>query len=334
MHARKTRQRKKEHMQTLQQRVDELKDEQVRLKQSIHEKNTANILLGMFSTTTKNAVNSIVDPKVDELLTRTSEEIPDATKIPELPALILPGHKSNKKKALSDCYVSLDSSTNRLPNDGIDYELLGKDRSKCTAAELDKIRRERNRMHAKRTRDRKRMFMEEMEEIIKQLQDENHLLQVHLNSLSCRGNLRVNESTSSDQSQYLRHEISPTQSMPSFDSKLREVGDTDDMHYNVSSNLYEPRKNSRVNGGFDKIKSLLALAKATESIKEDGSAYKIPPTDLISTTNNSRFWGDEIYTAVSDDSLYPEKKYRCIQGSEGMVPTSITTSRSNAIVWC
>ena len=40
MHARKTRQRKKEHMQKLQDRVDELKHEQVRIKQAISEKNT------------------------------------------------------------------------------------------------------------------------------------------------------------------------------------------------------------------------------------------------------------------------------------------------------
>jgi len=186
-------------------------------------------------------------------------------------------------------------------------------------------------MHAKRTRDRKRMFMEEMEEIIKQLQDENHLLQEHLNSLSCRGNVRVNESTSSDQSQYFRQGISPTQSKPSFDSQHKEVGGTDYIHYNVSSNLYESRKTSRVDGGFDKIKSLLALAKATELI-EDDSAYSIPPTDLINNTNKSRFWGDETYTAVSDDSL-PEKSI-CIQGSERTVPTSITTSRSNTTVWC
>eukprot|EP00584_Thalassiosira_punctigera_P012892 CAMPEP_0172553146 /NCGR_PEP_ID=MMETSP1067-20121228/48814_1 /TAXON_ID=265564 ORGANISM="Thalassiosira punctigera, Strain Tpunct2005C2" /NCGR_SAMPLE_ID=MMETSP1067 /ASSEMBLY_ACC=CAM_ASM_000444 /LENGTH=79 /DNA_ID=CAMNT_0013341265 /DNA_START=28 /DNA_END=263 /DNA_ORIENTATION=- len=50
MHARKTRQRKKEHMQKLQNRADELKLEQIRLKQAINEKNTASILVGLFQT--------------------------------------------------------------------------------------------------------------------------------------------------------------------------------------------------------------------------------------------------------------------------------------------
>ena len=59
MHARKTRQRKKEHMQKLQTRADELKLEQIGLKQAINEKNTANILVGLFQNNdgTENADN-------------------------------------------------------------------------------------------------------------------------------------------------------------------------------------------------------------------------------------------------------------------------------------
>lgn len=38
----------------------------------------------------------------------------------------------------------------------IDYELLSKDRSTCTPEELDRMRRERNRMHARKSRERKR----------------------------------------------------------------------------------------------------------------------------------------------------------------------------------
>merc|ERR1712232_867626 len=87
------------------------------------------------------------------------------------------------KKSKKSNEASL-SQQQQPPDDGIDYELLGKDRSKCTPEELDQIRRERNRMHAKRTRDRKRLFMEEMAEMCKVLEDENHLLQQHLNELN------------------------------------------------------------------------------------------------------------------------------------------------------
>ena len=181
MHARKTRQRKKEAMHTLQQSLDELKEEQIRLRQVINEKNTANILVGLFWSNGRNGVTE--DPGIETLLRRPPEEIPDASKLPELPALILPGQHHSKKQNNSN--ININSTSQAPPADGIDYQLLGKDRSKCTPAELDQIRRERNRMHAKRTRDRKRLLMDEMEKIIKKLEDENALLQDHLEALGC-----------------------------------------------------------------------------------------------------------------------------------------------------
>jgi hypothetical protein len=166
-------------MQVLQSKAEELKEEQICLKQSINEKNTASILVGLL-TKEKITGNRIEDPIVEELLCRPAEEIPDASKLAELPALILPGQHKSKKLTSSE---SVESKQD-LPDDGIDYELLGKDRSKCTATELDQIRRERNRMHAKRTRDRKRLFMEEMAEMCKRLEDENIILQSHLDNLN------------------------------------------------------------------------------------------------------------------------------------------------------
>lgn len=183
MHARKTRQRKKEHMNQLEGRVQTLKQRQVNVKLLIKEKNTANILLGMVSNfSDNNAASSTVDPKIDELLKRSTDDIPDSSKIPDLPALILPGNH-NKRRRLDSSSVS-SNVQQEYPNDGIDYELLGKDRTACTPEELDKIRKERNRMHAKRTRDRKRIFMEEMEKIIKQLEAENGLLEQHLSAIT------------------------------------------------------------------------------------------------------------------------------------------------------
>ena len=172
-------------MNSLQKRAEELKEEQIHLKQSINEKNTASILVGLFCT--ENACdNHSIDPKIEELLRRPTEDIPDASKLPELPALILPGQHNCKKLKSSESITS----DQTLPNDGIDYGLLGKDRSKCTPAELDQIRRERNRMHAKRTRDRKRLFMDEMAEMCKRLEEENALLQAHLKGLDDKGTIQ------------------------------------------------------------------------------------------------------------------------------------------------
>lgn len=178
IHARKTRQRKKEQLQSLQTKAEQLKGEQTKLKLSINEKQIANILTSKFESQSSSAA----DPMVEALLTRPDEEIPDPSNLPALQPLILPSGAQHSKRGNSNVNSSLELQ--ELPNDGIDYELLGKDRSKCSPAELDQIRRERNRMHAKRTRDRKRLFMEEMAEMCKALDGENLILQQHLNELN------------------------------------------------------------------------------------------------------------------------------------------------------
>lgn len=165
-------------MQSLQCRSEELKEEQLRLRQVINEKNTADILVGLFARSS-NADESNEDPRVEELLRRPSDDIPDSSKVPELPALILPGQHASKKITAP----TAEAAKSSLPDDGIDYDLLGKDRSQCTQEELDRIRRERNRMHAKRTRDRKRLFTEQMSEICRQLEEENELLRKHLSAI-------------------------------------------------------------------------------------------------------------------------------------------------------
>ena len=47
----------------------------------------------------------------------------------------------------------------------VDHELLTKDKSMCSTLELETIRRERNRMHAKKTRLRKKKMIQEMETV-------------------------------------------------------------------------------------------------------------------------------------------------------------------------
>lgn len=185
IHAQKTRLRKKEQMQVLQAKAAALKEEQVRLKQTINEKNTATILVRLFAEgSSSDAACRDEDPLVEELLRRPLEKIPDATTIPELPALILPGQHASKKMKANMQQQPLDvCSSSDLSLDGIDYELLGRNRSLCTPGELDLIRRERNRMHAKRTRDRKRIFTEKLAELCRELEDDNILLHLHLKKI-------------------------------------------------------------------------------------------------------------------------------------------------------
>ena len=180
VHAQKTRQRKKEQMLTLKTRAAELKEEQISVKQMINEKATASILVHLFAEgSSLEEVEScnISDPAVEELLRRSQDAIPDPSHIQDLPALILPGQHASKKINMTNYTMSPLSSS--LSADDIDYELLGRDRAQCNSEELDRIRRERNRMHAKRTRDRKRIYTEKLSELCHQLEEENILLHEH-----------------------------------------------------------------------------------------------------------------------------------------------------------
>eukprot|EP00968_Pinguiococcus_pyrenoidosus_P010182 scaffold803_cov310-Pinguiococcus_pyrenoidosus.AAC.95 len=53
-------------------------------------------------------------------------------------------------------------------------------RGKYTPEERDRVRRERNRMHAKRTRDRKKIFLEESENLILKMEGENQQMRRYL----------------------------------------------------------------------------------------------------------------------------------------------------------
>lgn len=218
IHARKTRQRKKEHMQVVDKKACDLKKKQINLKVSINEKNTANILLGMFSTEASlKPKSTTTDSRIEEILKRPTIDIPDVSKIPELPTLILPGHRNNRKRDFSNSACKdIVANGQGYPNDGIDYDLLARDRSKCTATELDRIRRERNRMHAKRTRDRKKRFMDEMEIIIRQLEDENNLLSDHLRTLSEKHSPSLGDGTPSLASPMLGSHVSLVETPPVF----------------------------------------------------------------------------------------------------------------------
>lgn len=319
MHARKTRQRKKEHMQKLQDRVDELKHEQVRIKQAISEKNTASILLGLFQNGEDGMDNGgssspAADPRVEALLKRSTEDIPDASNIPELPALILPGNGKRKFADGGDADCDRDMMADEALEDGIDYILLGKDRSACTPAELDQIRRERNRMHAKRTRDRKRIFMEEMEVMIKTLEDENTLLLSHANKVNAHLP-PIDDGDMSFSSQAITPPCpSPTDNNTSANCK----GDDDE------------RPQSK--GDFlNQIESLLAAAGSFQrnGVECEINAITCAESDVTASTSQSdhnSFCEEDDYDGHEMLGSHPSKRQCMAMDVPSSVPKSITTT--------
>eukprot|EP00573_Skeletonema_grethae_P000658 CAMPEP_0201687466 /NCGR_PEP_ID=MMETSP0578-20130828/1518_1 /ASSEMBLY_ACC=CAM_ASM_000663 /TAXON_ID=267565 /ORGANISM="Skeletonema grethea, Strain CCMP 1804" /LENGTH=474 /DNA_ID=CAMNT_0048171625 /DNA_START=15 /DNA_END=1439 /DNA_ORIENTATION=- len=340
MHARKTRQRKKEHMQKLQNRADELKAEQIRLKQCINEKNTANILVGLFQTgedsaaadgsdETETAVS--MDPQVEVLLKRPTEEIPDASKIPELPALILPGQHTKRKSSSSNDgednapASAADGEGITIPEgeqeDGIDYVLLGKDRGSCTPAELDQIRRERNRMHAKRTRDRKRIFMEEMETMIKQLEDENALLQGHMDKLNENEpdeNIAAAELLAATASLTPPPAISPELGPVTAPSNSSATADP-----LAAATSVQPSKGDFLN----QIESLLAAAGAFERNRSQCEVNAISISCAASdVTDQSSYGCDDDHSSHDNRPCKKQRRHLEEEDRHASVPKSITTT--------
>ena len=317
-------------MQKLQNRADELKLVQIRLKQAISDKNTANILVGLFQNGedgTEGNGSLAIDPKVEMLMKRSTEDIPDASKIPELPALILLGQNNGKRKA-TDSEVDDDRGAMLSmadEEDGIDYALLGKDRSVCSPAELDKIRRERNRMHAKRTRDRKRIFMEEMEVLINQLQEENSLLHAHATKL----NIQLPPLDDTQCSLAITPELATT---------LSSAAPTSSATANTYKSCEEEEDSPKTKGDFiNQIESLIAAAGHFQrrSTECEITAISCAESDVTASTNHSDHDHNSFGEEEDDEDQcqhhqllgsHPSKRQHRALDVPTSVPKSITTT--------
>lgn len=292
-------------MQSLQEKAEQLKGEQLKLKLTINEKNTANILCCLFSNTATTNY-SIEDPRVEALLRRPEEDIPDPSKLQALKPLILPSGAQHAKRYDNNNGTRQILQSHELPDDGIDYELLGKDRLKCTQAELDQIRRERNRMHAKRTRDRKRLFMEEMSEICKVLEEENLILQRHLDELSCDMNkASIKEIEREENSSSTLNMVSPTLTPTIAPTATATQQSTDNLE---GSNEGKSKMSltSQDGASFDQMKSLLDAAGVFDlSIGINKTTVSVNKTYLKNKYNSSC-----AVSVSSAESSRPLKKRR------------------------
>ena len=109
----------------------------------------------------------------------------------------------------------------------------GKER-KLTAGELDEYRRERNRMHAKLTRSRKKMFLSKMREAIEELEKKNLILREQLNQATQAGKMMsspplhfsssFSSSSSSSSSSLPPFSLSPSSSSSSSCSDQLKLG--------------------------------------------------------------------------------------------------------------
>lgn len=176
-HARRTRLRKKQQLEALQKRVKELQKESKLLKQTIEECSIASILLGLSTgeisddsdeldlESVKNTLSSDAQDKTFFTITgKRKRFVSDADINP-------PPMKLNIKGKTT--YVGGTNSKAQINwKTGVYLDDKG-EQQQLTPSELEELRRERNRMHAKMTRDRKKLFISSVEKTITDLEKQN-----------------------------------------------------------------------------------------------------------------------------------------------------------------
>ena len=176
MHAKKTRQRKKAQMDAMGLRVEALEVEAKAFRSAVEERYTAFILLNM-----------VACPAASPAAAATYEEAPPPS-LAEIMETIGEGPNSKAQRAAAVVGGSDDGDNaeggHAAEGDGDegdegDEGAGGKRtrrRGKYSQEERETIRRERNRMHAKKTRDRKKVFLEEAEQTIARMERINSKL--------------------------------------------------------------------------------------------------------------------------------------------------------------
>mmetsp|Transcript_63577 Transcript_63577/g.94349 ORF Transcript_63577/g.94349 Transcript_63577/m.94349 type:complete len:327 (+) Transcript_63577:115-1095(+) len=181
-HARKTRLRKKAQLQGLQSRVKELQAEGQVLRQSVEQCSIASILLGLSSGDQSALSADIAD-------------LDSADRKDDKSVSILDAIRGKRKRFLSEDMMEQFPQTMTLHIKGKAAVIGGPGSGKThinwksgvyvdqsgvqkqlTPEELEDLRRERNRMHAKMTRDRKKVFISSVEKAIAKLEGENQRL--------------------------------------------------------------------------------------------------------------------------------------------------------------
>ena len=182
-HARKTRERKKHHMFAFRQRIDDLEEENRSLRMKIDTRYTATVLLG-FSQGTESRNGETI--KSSSSVCRDLDKYADSEKEKE----------GERLAEISAAAVSAAQTVGIVdPDDGKKVRRRGK----YSRQEREIIRRERNRIHAKKTRDKKKMFLDLGDKTIQNLQNTVIFLREYLASFEIISVEELNELRKKDE---------------------------------------------------------------------------------------------------------------------------------------
>ncbi len=158
MHAKKTRMRKKQQMDSLGARLAALQDEGRALRRVVEERHTAFILLGLGGP----CLGVPEPPSLDPAALGAAWDASAAD------ALGLPGLGGDDDDGAAEYPTQLDDDGASGGGSGEGGKRTRR-RGKYTPAERETIRRERNKMHAKKTRDRRKQFLDGAEVAVQRL---------------------------------------------------------------------------------------------------------------------------------------------------------------------
>mmetsp|Transcript_12447 Transcript_12447/g.20656 ORF Transcript_12447/g.20656 Transcript_12447/m.20656 type:complete len:377 (+) Transcript_12447:41-1171(+) len=195
-HARRTRLRKKAQLDALQTKAKGLEEESIVLKQSIEECSIASILVGISCTSNINAAEA--NKSVTNTLLDVSNFDKDGNGKRAAPKIVMSGSK--RKRFVSEDVMERAPQPLKLNING-QSTLIGGGKThinwksgvycdengvqrQLTQQQLETLRRERNRMHAKMTRDRKKGFIAAIEKTIEQLEDSNKKMRAALTQVA------------------------------------------------------------------------------------------------------------------------------------------------------
>lgn len=164
IHARKTRERKKMQYMSILTRIDSLNEEGIHLRQIVDDIYTASAILSL----------NKIDSRTCEL-------------VDEVSAGLVPS-----SNVCGNIYANFYAEFNEEGSSDICPEKVKRIKTSDSIEREDK-RRERNRIHARKTRNKKKHFIENSEEMIISLENEIHQLKSYLLSINCSGIQRKSE---------------------------------------------------------------------------------------------------------------------------------------------
>lgn len=217
-HARRTRRRKKAQLEALQSKIQSLQAENKTLKQSLEECRIASILVG-FSVSDGDDRDATIQSLLQE-----ANEIEGK----EIFKRLIGGKRTRFVSDASDMAgqgvaasmvagssvsvplkIEINGQTAIIGGDGKShlnwktgvYTDENGVRSMLTNQQLESLRRERNRMHAKMTRDRKKTFIAAIEKTIEELESSNKRMNAVLAEVICsqKSSMSVNALVSSSE---------------------------------------------------------------------------------------------------------------------------------------